>query len=261
MANNFWSPFADIFETKTYPHARTLRRSFLQKLWDSFFVLLGKPFNKPNWHFGVFDYLALFIPRLLALLTNGLFEHASSHLVKLLILLLFLVSIPLMIARGVFAAVTTILFLPLIALVHGISRLVSDEDRAAALCLKGKLENGKEQSLNDCLVENDLDLEELDATLSKESENDGSCSSSYQLMVWKKITESSVGKDVDVSSLAFSVEIKINQDKGTKKAQTADKTQADNIHAFFRLNLAKVVTYIEGNPQIDKDDKEALLAL
>jgi hypothetical protein len=61
MAHDPHFPLAEIVETKTYPHARTLRTSFLQKLWDTYNALAGKsPIIARKPHVGIFDYLTLY---------------------------------------------------------------------------------------------------------------------------------------------------------------------------------------------------------
>lgn len=63
MAYNPHFPLTEIIETQTYPHARTLRTSFYQKLWDCYNAIAGKPpFLQRKPHVGIFDYLTLYIP-------------------------------------------------------------------------------------------------------------------------------------------------------------------------------------------------------
>ena len=56
-------PLEAVIETKSYPHARTLRTSFAQKLWDTFNAFAGEaPVIARKPHTGIFDYLTLYIP-------------------------------------------------------------------------------------------------------------------------------------------------------------------------------------------------------
>lgn len=138
-------PFADIIETQTCPHARTLRTSFSQKLWDCYHVIAGS-FSRFSFgptrceHIGVFDYLTLGIPFAFIFLTSSCVSEESkykdSHLlhVSLAIILFIFCIIP----RAAFSTAVTIFFSPLIALVHGFTRLISGEKtQANALSIQG----------------------------------------------------------------------------------------------------------------------------
>jgi|GEM_PF-5227230 len=53
-------PFRGIFETKRFPHARTLRTTFGQKVEDAFFVLAGDLWNTPDKsHAGLLDFITV----------------------------------------------------------------------------------------------------------------------------------------------------------------------------------------------------------
>src|SRR5690348_13808836 len=139
IRNHFFSPFADIIETQTYPHARTLRTSFSQKLWDCCAVITGSPslFNGTRYsHVGIFDYLTLGIP--LFFYKLSLLAETKFHIRTLFLLAPFLlINSIFFIPRVALGVVVTILFSPIIAVVHGISRLIIKESHEKVLALQG----------------------------------------------------------------------------------------------------------------------------
>jgi hypothetical protein len=267
MAHDPHFPLAEIIETQTYPHARTLRTSFLQKLWDTYNAIAGKPpilARKP--HVGIFDYLTLYIPAGLLFLMGWCLENAGRNfLATVLVIPVVLINIPLLIARVAFSAVATLLFSPITAIVHGISRLSAGQSHTEALSLVGQLKNGGEQSLGDYLTQHHMDIEKLNITIKKSSSKEESTSlekengsSSYQLMFWRKATGPSEGLicegclngGCDDNHAPFSVEIR--PEKGT------NVKQATNIHALFKLNVGDVVSNIE---ETNITDKRTILAI
>ncbi|KTD17931.1 hypothetical protein [Legionella jordanis] len=269
MAYDPHFPLTELFESRTFPHARTLRTSFLQKLWDTYNAFAGKaPILSRKPHSGIFDYLTLYAAAGLLFLMLWCFENAHRNfLATVLLLPVALINIPLFIARVAISVVTTIAFSPLIALVHGISRLAAGQSHVEALSLVGRLKNGKEQSLGNYLAKEHMDIEELNVTIKKSPQkldiaslgkDDGF--SSYQLMFWRKATGSSAGLacegclngGCDTNHAPFSVEIKPHEASATK--------QAANIHALFKLNVGDVVSNIE-EADIGYSAKQALLVI
>lgn len=266
MTPKQFSPFAHIAETTTYPHSRTLRTSFLQKLWDLFRALAGEShFGNP--HLGIFDYLTLYSTTgLLWLLVWCLTSAEKNLLAKVLAIPLLIINIPLLITRIVICAVATILFLPIIAIVHGISRLIANQSHEEAFSLEGELQEGGTQTLKKYLANTHMDIEELNITvkLPKKTEDDNTEDASqnlqqngYQLMFWRKATgpssslvcEGCLNGGCDDNHAPFSV--KINKDTPIK--------QHNNIHALFKLNMGDVVTHIEDS-KINNVDKQFILA-
>jgi|GEM_PF-3889617 len=257
MAHTSLFPLAEIAETKTFPHARTLRTSFFQKLKDTYNALAGKlplPLVNQQPHVGIFDYLTLFIPAgLFFLLIWCLEDEKSNFFAKVLLIPAILINIPFLVARVALSAVATIIFSPIIAIVHGISQLVAGQSHTKALGLIGQLKNGDKQSLGNYLVQNNMDIEELFITIKKspkETKSAGigeeACLSSYQLRFWKKNTDpSDVLLEHDCEE-SYGEErppfaIKISQEKTSNNNQA----QATNIHALFKLNVGGVVANIE----------------
>lgn len=78
-----------------------------------------------------------------------------------------IISIPFLIARIVFGVAATIIFLPIIAIVHGISRLAAGQSHTEALSLVGQLKNGEEQTLGAYLTDVQMDIEKLNITIKK----------------------------------------------------------------------------------------------
>ncbi|KTC97214.1 hypothetical protein Lgee_1875 [Legionella geestiana] len=249
MAYSFLSPLREIIETQTYPHARTLRTTFLQKLRDTSHVLLGKPsILSPKPHVGIFDYLTLYIPFVLYKFFELSLENARKNsLFWVLAAPLFLIGFPFDIARLLFVFAVTLMFSPIIAIVHGISRLAAGQSHTDALSLQGQLQNGKGERLGQFLNQHYVDLEELNITITPSyeeekpaSQNEENGSSSYQLTFCKK------GAD---DPLPFTVVLR--QENGVY-------SQAKNIHALFRLNAGNVVGNIE---EASIADKQAILAI
>lgn len=262
MTPKQFSPFAHIAETTTYPHSRTLRTSFLQKLWDLYHALAGDaPFGKP--HLGLFDYLTLYSTTGLLLLMGWCFRNVEKNLLALVLVIpMIIINIPFLIARVVLCAVATILFLPIIAVVHGISSLIANQSHTKALSLEGELQKGGTQTLKEYLANKNMDIEELNiiVKLPKKTEDDTEDlqQNSYHLMFWKKATgpssslvcEGCLNGGCDDNHAPFSV--KISTDTAIK--------QSNNIHALFKLNIGDVVTHIE-NSEINNADKQVILAI
>lgn len=234
MKYNLYFPFAEIIETKTYPYARTLRTSLLHKIRDTYNVLVGEsPILARNPHVGIIDYLTLFIPTSLLFLM-GWCNARRNFIATSLVVPLVLINIPLLIGRIAFGVVATLLFSPITAIVHGISRPAAAQNYTKALNLVGQLKHGCEQRLGDYLTEHHIDIEELDIKLSRVEKKEKIGSGTYQLMFWRKPRE---GEDFDDFTAPFSVEIR--QENGTNVKQAA------NIHALFKLNVGDVVRHIE----------------
>jgi hypothetical protein len=267
MAHTPHFPLAEIVETQTYPHARTLRTSFVQKLQDTFYAIAGKlPILARKPHVGIFDYLTLYIPTGLLFLMEWCLEKARGNfLATVLLTPVVLINISLLIARVAFSVVATILFSPITAIVHGISRLVAGQSHAEALSLVGQLKDGGEQILSDYLTQHHMDIEELNVTIKKSPQQIESTStekeagSSYQLMFWRKATGPSEGLvcggclngSCNDNHAPFSVEI--SQENGTNVTK-----QATYIHALFKLNVGDVVSNIE---EANITDKRTILAI
>ena len=168
-----------------------------------------------------------------------------------------LINIPLIIAWVAFSIAATILFSPIIAIVHGISRLFTKQNYNEALNLQGDSKEGEKKSLREYLLEKNMDIEELNITLKqlkkksvqKNSSDTLSKTNRYQLMFWRKATGPSSGLtceeclnggDCDDNHHAPPFSVKIStDDSGTVKKQ------AQNIHALFKLNIGDAMTNIE----------------
>jgi hypothetical protein len=188
-------------------------------------------------------------------------ENAGRNfLATILLIPVILINIPLVIVRVAFGAVATILFSPITAIVHGISRLVAGQSHTEAKHLVGQLKNGGEQSLGDYLTQHHMDIEELNVTIKKSPQREAHFN--YQLMFWRKATGASDGLvcegclngGCDDNHAPFSIEI--SQEKGTNTIK-----QATNIHALFKLNVGDVITNIEDDNYIGNDDKRTILAI
>src|SRR5688500_12785287 len=94
------NPLRGLFETTTYPHARTLRSSLLTKFQDTIHFFAGTYFfkgesKKTLWgnkrHFGIYDYATFFIPYFCYKLWLQLFEKQKNILVTVVYFLTSLV--------------------------------------------------------------------------------------------------------------------------------------------------------------------------
>ncbi|MDP1602193.1 MAG: hypothetical protein Q8M03_02925 [Legionella sp.] len=133
---NFINPFHELFETKKYPLARTLRTTFWGKVWDTFKVFSGNLIpqhiknNKKNpnpykqVHSGVFDYLTLGLHFLLSeLLLRALKKIRLPAVIKIMgLATLLLINIP----RLIFAALLTLICLPFVGIAEVLSKIKGD---------------------------------------------------------------------------------------------------------------------------------------
>ncbi len=250
-----FSPLAELKETSLYPLARTLRSTFPTKIKDTFKVFSGKSIDPK--HLGIFDYATLFVPYGLNRSKKFFVEFINkkqSQSVWVLgasILLLTIGSIfekAFNIARFIFSAVATLLLLPLIALVHGISRLIAKNDYNKALSLAGENEKGEKQSLATYLEQNRLEINELDIELDisgKKSYSESPSGNDYKLIV----------RPSDYKRPLSHCTIKLSSNESN-----AEKNQAANIHSLFKLNIGRVVNTIE-SIAITENDKKALLSI
>lgn len=103
-----FNPFSFIFETKKYPHARTLRTTFRKKVEDAYYVFAGTKKTA-----GILDYFGLMLPYLL---TKG-FESINMAADPFLKLFLAIPYAVVQSFRMVFSALLTLVSLPVIGAV------------------------------------------------------------------------------------------------------------------------------------------------
>lgn len=247
MALNHFFPFTELIETPRFPHARTLRTSFLQKLMDTYHVMAGEAnLAAPKPHVGVFDYLTLFVPAgFLGLYLWCLNNRGERFLANALLIPVFLINTPLLVARSLFGGVTTVLFSPVIAIVHGLSRLAASQSHADALNLQGQQENDRTiMSLGNYLAQNNMGIEELNVIEPDKG----------RLLFTKKAPRSLVDlaraamNGSNENTPSFSVEMRVGKDNKKLKQQ-------DNFLGLFKLNIGNVVSNRE-NPNNNEDDSD-----
>lgn len=134
-------PLKGIIESTRFPHARTLRTSFVQKIKDAFFVfagtILGGTSTKTSSfngevstetyyqnHAGLLDYATLFIPRLINYLFALAWWETNNAFLNFLGALLFIINGPLLLARYLIAGALTIISLPIILAVEFVSYFI-----------------------------------------------------------------------------------------------------------------------------------------
>lgn len=238
MAHNPANPFTGIIEAKHVPHAKTLRTSLRQKFKDTFEVFAGNNFiagviaNKQP-HIGLYDYATLFIPMLLQIILPF-----SSYFFRPL--------------RFVVSAVAMLISAPIVMLVHLFASGISSKTKQEALGVEVKKFDERQSSyltLNDVLIENDLDVEDLSFSIQQipspapekslsqdESEHSSQSRRGYQLTFWKRASAVTADGSINHSftSLPYAIEMTANQKTG--------------ISALFKLNVGEIVSNIENSP-------------
>lgn len=227
-------PFFELQETNLYPHSRTYRSSFFQKLKDSFYVFSGSISQRE--HPGLFDYLTLFIPYLALKLIGVCITKMNSSPIKAFCLaLLFIINLPLVILRYASSAVAALLFSPITGAVSLFSYLASKKDRQTALTLVGEINiegqrRPDQKSFKHYLKKYELDIEDLGvAPIEKDHD-------SYNI-IFKKFHTTTV--EITSGSKATenipSFKIRLNK----------DSLKSD--HPLFKLNLGQIVSTIENS--------------
>lgn len=138
----YLNPFYNIIENSRFPHARTWRTSFLQKLVDVFYIFAGRgifDIRENSYHYGPYkensglglvDYFTLgltyFVPLLFKRATNVELLFAKI-LISSLLFVPFLITYFTPIFTGL---ALTIAVSPLILLTHCVARLVSWQDHS-----------------------------------------------------------------------------------------------------------------------------------
>ncbi|MBA2656569.1 MAG: hypothetical protein H0U70_06230 [Tatlockia sp.] len=262
MNYNPYNPFAELFETKVYPHARTKRTSLGRKIVDTFNVIAGRePFFSDKPHLGLFDYATLFIPAILVILVNWCGHQPKQNLFAGVIYIpLILINIPLILLRYTFAALGTLVSLPFIIAAHILSYSVDTEVFEEALAIQGIQHSsdgkvkGEKISLTQFLQNEEMDIEDLKITI-KEASNEGKLKNSfipkppktYQLMFWKKESGSSsaslqcngcMNGECAENHAPFTVDV-------IPEKISLEESQVKNIYALFQLNIGGVVNKIE----------------
>lgn len=129
MSMHFFNPIRNIIESKSNPHARTLRTGLYQKFRDSINVIRGE-----NNHAGILDWLTLGIPRLFSSMFNALIELTGGSLIYMfiaspLLLPLFLINLAFNVVLGIAARALAIVSLPVTLTVSVISYFIARHDK------------------------------------------------------------------------------------------------------------------------------------
>ena len=232
MAYKSWDPFHGIVETKTFPHARTLRTSFLQKLWDAFHVVAGDD-NHP----GLMHYFTLFF----AIPVDYLFAIADDLIGSENMLVGMAAAYPFLILGALKLSYYTaswgivLISLPVVGAVHlvakyltqgcykeqamqGIQGTATFEETSSD---KAELKESRPTSLQASLHNHGLTEEDIEMTSVLKNEND-----SYYYFEFSK------RKGVDHGS------------KNYKFKQTSPENDGC-FSTFFRLNIAGITAHCE----------------
>lgn len=237
----FTQTFSKLIETRTFPHARALRTSFLEKLWDSFDVFFGAiVFSKRA---GLFDYLTLFIPALIWKLSDwfdenykekNLFQKCVYGLLVVMSAFLLFVRLLVCLAAMIPASIiTTLVFL--------VCETLSEKLFPKALSLEGELPDGQRLAIGDYLKQSNKSVENLNISVKLSDK----IASNYQLLFWEQEDKGSATHECDGVYCGQKEEYCTVKPLFVVNVDKRDKRQSSNLHALFALNIGGVVKHIE----------------
>lgn len=166
---SFLNPFAELFETQRFIHARTLRTTFSKKIWDTYCVFFGsfnildrKKENVPShYHLGILDYLTLGIPYFFTFLAVELMREKSA----VFKVIFGVLAVALLLPRALCAGLLTLISLPFIGLAQAISSSKSSSLKYIinAYSATVKKSDGTESKINlgALLSSNEISIEEV----------------------------------------------------------------------------------------------------
>lgn len=239
MAFKSFNPFYRIIETTKFPHARTLRTSLWQKLWDTFGVFAG---NED--HPGLLHYLTFFIIIPIDFLVALAWESMDSD--EDMIGMLLILAVPLQLVYYTAAALLTLVVSPMVGVIHLVGRVgrYFSEDYNSEQALqeihgttdfseKNKFTSGFEQkknidmSLQESLSRHHLTTDDIEVTcVTKKRAGD------YYSFTFSKKEEVEHGSN----DYKFKTKMPSDDDAATNRKYLA---------TFFRLNIAGVTEYCE----------------
>lgn len=129
---SIFNPFAELFETERYIHARTLRTTFAQKMKDTFFSFFGS-FNilerddknkSGKYHIGILDVFTLGISYFITLVPTALVSEIKSTPLQVIF---GLIAGALMLSRAIIAGILTLISFPFIGIAQAISSTKASE--------------------------------------------------------------------------------------------------------------------------------------
>jgi hypothetical protein len=119
--------FTEIFETRSSPHAKTLRTSFLDKIESTFGIIFGRP----NRFYGLFDFMTLGLFLLILVLGLSSFDLLRSplgFLAPLVIVPLIIINIPLLAVRFLVSFILTVIASPIVFLVNFVAKIIAQNE-------------------------------------------------------------------------------------------------------------------------------------
>lgn len=239
-----FNPFSYLFETRTSPHAKTLREGFLQKLKESFYVIFGRGGQKKgidNFTVGVVDCLTLGSLLALSIMGDWFEENREKNiLTKVMYYPSQALAFFSFFLRVVLSCLILISAIPIITVVHAASSLIAQSIFSKALDVQGEYEyfdtstridrgdflrNVTEPyeykkeigTLQEALKKNNIRLQSPD-------ENDCSC----------KITRAKEGVDIEFTRFSK-----------TFFCTTLSSEPEETMAALIRLNLFGVTKAVE----------------
>lgn len=248
------NPFYGIIETKKFPHARTLRTSLWQKLWDAFGIIAGN-----DDHPGIMHYSTLFIIAPIDYLVSVAWKgidygmNSDDDLAGFCATILLMLVGPFQLAYYGAAAAITLVAAPIVGVVHLFSKVSNffsqgyDSEQALQE-IKGTTSftepnryrqrseprNNVLMSLQESLNRHQLTPDDIEVTHIKKRRNENH----YSFIFSKKEAAKHGSQDYKFETLMPS-------DVVTEAASRK------YLAPFFRLNIAKVTEYCE-----DLDQRE-----
>lgn len=222
------NPFFGIIETYRFPHARTERTSFSEKMGDAFTVLYGKHEGDLK-HPGIIDYATLFFRDVSAWakINTGFLSFLADLYCCLVVVQAFII-LALLSTAWLFVS------LPIVSLIQWGNRLFSGNDREDVLELQGsvELENGPEQTnFRSFLSTNALELNDVKVITFLRGETN-------------LTVDDECVYDVCIASK------NINNEKPTPTF-TAQFSPSSRVKTFFTLNIGGLTRRLEDENQTD----------
>lgn len=255
MAFKSLNPFYGIIETKKFPHARTLRTSFLQKLWDAFGVVSGDKDHPGLIHYAT-SFLAVPIDYLVSVAWNGIESNYTIIGMGGMLLWMFAGSLQLAYytASYAIAAGVALIASPIVGAVHLIGKYLSqdynndqtlqeiqgttDFTEPSRYFMRAVPRTNVLMSLQESLNRHKLYADDIEITHVKKRRDTRYC---YSFIFSKR-------EGVEHGSNNYKFETTMPAD------DEAGSANRKYLSSFFRLNIGGITTYCEEADQRENRD-------
>lgn len=241
------NPFAFVFETKQFPHARTLRTTLPKKIEDAFYVIAGTKKTA-----GIIDYFGLFLPLALRRIHEYLESKTTKEdnlnlLISSFLSLLFIPFELIKITRNIVSLLLTLISLPVILSVSYIA-----QKKASPLKENIKQMRFTETSYDEKNIITKTSSKPIKSLFGHGLNVDTATSEIIEQEQEKliQIWTSPIQRNLDMSLQAKP------QRKIAITTSTITNAQARFCPAFFQLNIGGAVTQMEGSEH-EQELKEA----